>query len=1089
MPTTLTENTAAESDELDHAFVTALLVVRGDISRGSSSTGTSAALLDETCAALIAQTRRPDRLVVVDATDSHMMRDYLDGRADLGESYPQVSVVVLPPTTSFAAIVDLAVDALPAPGEDLVVPRRSAQRAGRRPVRSRDHARWLWLLHEDSAPDASALTELTAATSMSQRVGIAGCKVVDAADPRILVDIGTEVTRSGRHAFGSRGPEPDQGQHDHRRDVLSVSSAGMLVRQDTYNQLGGFDPAFDGDGDGLDLSWRAHLMGHSVIVVPGARVRQVASHCGVDACTRRRHRQVALARASLPGMPLLALWTTLSSLMLALCLVFVKRPRRAGVEFVQATAPFGLVRILGARRRFFRRANTRRRNLRGLFVPAASAARAEYDSLHDAVSAGTHTYDGPHALQPSAEPDRNDTGPVEANSEELRVERGPVARSLFGPAGLVVLSLAIASAVLWRSQLTGGGFGASGHGLSGGQLLPFETDANGIWRTYRDAWTGPGLGHPSSPAPYLAVLAPLVWLVGLLPWVHESGAGAVTLAWMMLAAMPLSGLVAYRAGRVITIARSPRVAVALFWGALPTLTTAIAQGRLGPVIAHIVLPFAVAGLLITARRGTGTALTFGTVLVLALIGAFSPVLLVGCSLVAGAGVILAPGFARLRALTVLITPWLLLAPWTREVLTADHRLALAGPGALDPTRGTLARPWELALLHPGGPGSFAVLASIPVIVLALIGLLRPGLGRAGGALIAVALLGLSAAIAAPHVLLASSGQGAVTPWSGSALDVYGVALLGAGLVGLAGLHTGSLIQRGRGAVALVCAAAGAVGAFAVWTATPPALSAASDSLPSVVQRQLTSSRAPRALLLRAVPDGSMSYRLIGRETGLPARDLNSPYPSADARTTAAVTALTTNADTDGSQLLRHLAVGYVVVEGTAAVRSVDRMLGASGGLTRLAKTNSMTLWRVEPSPTANGSIPVGRITLTRDGQPVSSLPSSAQHGRATTTLPPGLAGRTLVLSEGTHWIDRGRVTVDGRLLPASLTGGQPSYVLPAGSGALVVDTGVSHRRLPWLQLILLILCGYLAVPFGVRRPRPEPLGGAWAAAPARRAGQ
>ncbi|MEO8850736.1 MAG: glycosyltransferase, partial [Allobranchiibius sp.] len=729
------ESVATESVASDRAFVTALLVVRSD-DCGDTAAGVLSGLLDATSAALVAQTRRPDRLVVVDATAGRMMRDYLDGREDLRASYPQVSVVVLPCNTPFAAIVDLAVDALPETGEDLVIPRRSAQRAGRRPVRSRDSTRWLWLLHEDSTPDATALAELTAATSVSPRVGIAGCKVVDVADPRTLLDIGTEVTRSGRHAFGSRAAEPDQGQHDDRRDVLSVSSAGMLVRQDTYNELGGFDPAFDGDGDGLDLGWRAHLIGHSVVIVPGARVRRVASHSGVDARTRRRHRQVALARASLSGMAVLALWTTLSSLVLGFCLVLAKRPRRAGAEFIQATAALGMPRILGARRRFFRRATTRRRNLSGLFVPAASAARAEFDSLHDAVIAGTHSYQGAGAVGSCAEPTFNETGPVEADAEELRAPRGPVARSLFGPAGLVVFLLTIASAVLWRRQLIAGGFGASGFGLSGGQLLPFETDATGLWATYRDAWVGPGLGHPSSVAPYLAVLAPLVWVVGLLPWVQQSAAGGVTIAWLMLAAMPLSGLVAYRAGRAVTAARWPRIAVALFWGTLPSLTTAIAQGRLGLVVAHIVLPFAVAGLLMTARRGTGTALTFATVLSLAVVGAFSPVLLVGSSIVALVGVVLAPGLARLRQLTLLVLPWLLLAPWTREVLTGDHRLALAGPGALDPTRGILARPWELALLHPGGPGSYAVLASIPVVVLGLLGLLRGGLGRAGGALIA-----------------------------------------------------------------------------------------------------------------------------------------------------------------------------------------------------------------------------------------------------------------------------------------------------------------------------------------------------------------
>lgn len=1062
-------------DDTDRAFVTALLVVRSE----SSSTTTAAltSQLDATTAALAAQTRRPDRLVVVDATADRMMRDYLDARAEFDTVYPRVSVVVAPADASFAAIVDDAVDALPAPGEDLVVPRRPAERAGRRPVRARDSRHWLWLLHEDSAPDADALAELTATTAMSSRVGIAGCKVVDSVDPRILLDIGTGVTRTGRHASGARGVEPDQGQYDDRRDVLSVSSAGMLVRQSTYNELGGFDPAFDGDGDGLDLGWRAHLIGHSVVVVPGARVRQVATHSGVDARTRRRHRQVALARVSLPGLPFLALWTTFSSLLLALALLLAKRPRPAGAEFVQSTAVFGVLRILGARRRFFRRATTRRRDLGGLFVGAFSAALAEYDSLHDAVVAGTRSSDDPESLQEAADPVSNETGPVEADSEELRVERGPVARTVFGPAGLVGLLLVVASAVFWRDLLTGGAFTGTGRGLVGGQLLPFETDATGVWRTYRDAWTGPGLGHPSTPAPYLAILAPLVALVGLLPWVQGGDAGGVTIAWLMLAAMPLSGLVAYRAGRAVTLARWPRVVVALLWGTVPTLTTAIAQGRLGPVLAHIVLPFAVAGLLMTARRAPGAVLTFATVLAVTMLGAFSPVLLIATSLMAAVGVVFAPGYGRLRQLALLVLPWLLIAPWTREVITGDHRLLLGGPGVLDASRGTLARPWELALLHPGGPGSYAVLASVPVLALAVLGLFRSNLGRAGAALIAVAGLGLAGALAASHVLLESTDQGPVTPWSGSALDLYTVALVGAGLLGLAALDRGRSARQAAGVTALACAGSVVVGGFAVGSATPTSLSTSGQGLPAVVQRQLFSPNAPRALVLTDAVDGSVGYRLVGREAGLPARDLRSPYPSTGQRTAAAVKAVsTTGTATQGATLLRGLAVGYVVVQGPTAVRGVDRAFSTSGGLTRLAKTPAMTMWRVETSSGTDQSVPVSRLTIDSAGQPIRALPSQAQHGRAAVSLPPGPDGRTLVLSEGADWIDRGRVTLDGRLLSAAVVGGSPSYALPTNGGSLAVEPGVVNHRLPWLQLTLLILCVYLAVPFGTRRPRPKSLG-------------
>lgn len=1058
-----------QPDESARLVVTALLVVRQQ--RITPDTSASE-LLDATCDALGVQTRLPDRLVVVDATADRMMRSYLQDHDRLKSSYPELSVVVVPAGTAFAAIIDTAVDALPEPGEDLVVARRPGARAGRRPVRPRDRFRWLWLLHEDSVPDASALAELTSAVVQSERVGVAGCKVLDAADRRVLLDIGTEVTRTGRHVDGLAvrpGGQADQGQHDDRRDVLSVSSAGMLVRQDTYNNLGGFDPAFDGEGDGLDLGWRAHLIGHSVIVVPAARVCQVPTPGAVRADTLRRHRQVALARASLLGLPFLALWTMLSSLLLAIMLVLLKRPRAGWVEFVQATAPFGVVRILGARGRFFRRAVIRRRHLGGLFVPTGGAVHAVYDGLRDTVSTRSGGLVGGGVTPASGE-----TSPVHADAEDLRTPRGSLVRTVFGPAGLVVLLLAVASAVLWRGLLTDPALTGTGRGLSGGQLLGFDTDATGIWRTYRDAWIGPGLGHPGTPAPYLAVLAPLAWLVGLLPWVDHGATGAVTVAWLLVAAMPLSGLVAYRAGRVVTTARWPRVAMALLWGTLPPLTTAIAQGRLGPVVGHILLPFALAGVLATARRGAGWALAFGTALVVALTGAFSPVLLLACGLVALAAIVVAPGTGRLRELAVLVVPWLLLAPWTREVLTGDHRLVLAGPGALATRQGTPPLPWQLALVHPGGPGSYAVLAAAPVVAIGVFGLVRSGLGRAGAAVIGVGLLGLAAGLAASHVVLAQPVQGDATPWSGSALDVYAFGLLGAGLLGIGAPCTVRWRPFAYTVTALSCVGACAVGGFAVWAATPRLLSPTPRVLPALVQRQLTSSRAPRTLLLTAMPGGGLTYRLIGREAGLPARDLHSPYPAYDASIASVVTALTsTDSTPDDARRLHQLAIGYVVVRGAAAVLRLNPSLGAAGGLTRLSRSRSTALWRVDPVSTAGSTVTSSRLVIARAGRPETAVASQAQHGRADVRLPAGSIGRSLVVAEGSGWADRARVTLGGVLLPPSVSDGQPTYALPAAGGRLQVQPGVVNHRLPWLQLGLLLLVLYLAVPFGARRPRHD----------------
>src|SRR5665648_1147278 len=144
-------------------------------------------------------------------------------------------------------------------------------------------------------------------------------------DPSRLLEVGSAITRSGRRAGGPARGRPDQGQHDHRTDVLAVSTSGMLIRRDVFDALGGFDPAFGQFRDDLDLCWRAHLAGQRVVVAPRARMREAAASTNgqrspglsADAARRRDRRhgsQVALARCSPYAAPALVIWIALASL-------------------------------------------------------------------------------------------------------------------------------------------------------------------------------------------------------------------------------------------------------------------------------------------------------------------------------------------------------------------------------------------------------------------------------------------------------------------------------------------------------------------------------------------------------------------------------------------------------------------------------------------------------------------------------------------------------------------------------------------------------------------------------------------------------
>lgn len=1095
-----------DDDTAPTLAVTALLVVQ----HGSTP------WLDRTLDALVAQRHTPDRLVLVDASPQQLARAMLEGRADLHRAFPDVSVVIVPGGTPFAAVVDTAVAALPGPGEDVVVARRPRARARKQTVRPRDRREWLWLLHEDSAPGPDALEALLQVVGRSDRIGVAGSKVLELAEPRRLVNVGLDLTRSGRHVGSTMQGEPDQGQHDDRRDVLAVSSAGMLIRRDVYLTLGGFDPAFDGDGDGLDLCWRTHLLGHQVVVVPAARVHQdvggavlrsaaVGSgrdagtgHAGAtdaeaDAAptghslhrrgdpdqpaprssrTLRRHRQVALARCSALGMPFRALWIVLSGTVLALLLLLVKRPHRAVAELAQASAPLGVARVLAARSRFARRGRTRRRHLDSLFVPAGAALRHALDSVRDAVSTDT-------AAPVTDEAARLETGPAQELDGVTPVRSTWLHRAVRGPGLWMTLALTVAAGFCWRHLLTSDALRGTAQGLSGGQLRPFDTDASGIWRLWRDQWSGAGLGAWTQDHPYLPVLAALARGVELIPWTDQATSGATAVAWLLVLAMPLSGISAYLAGRALTRSAWPRAAAGLAWASLATLTGAVADGRLGPAAAHILLPLVLAGTFGIGRRAAGTPLTFATVLVAVLLGAFVPALLVATSLVALGVLVAGAGRARLRALVVLALPWLLLGPWTVHRLTQDWRVVLAGPGVLQSGRHPDA--WQLALLHPGGPGSYLSLLSLPVVVLGLLGLLRrrPGYGRAATGLGLLALLGLAAALLAGHVTVAQGAAGPRTPWSGPALDLAAASLLGAALLG-AGRWSdlASLARRWRavlaGGLALALVWAGGLTAFIAWTQPVDALGAAAPRTPAVARQMATGDRAVRMLTVRVAQDGTVSYELDGAETGLPARDLDQPAFT-DAQLVGAVGSLLnagSGVSGDAHQRLAGLAVAYVGLSGAGDRAPLATLVQGVEGLSPMASNASLSLWRVDPLPaaTGEGTVPPARLRLDVDGRPQAVVAATGPHARSATTLPPGPANRRLVVSEGLGWAARAHVTLNGKPLQR-VSASSPTYAVGPAGGHLEVRPGLIYSKWRWAQGLGLLVVAFLAVPFGNARSR------------------
>jgi hypothetical protein len=424
----------------------------------------------------------------------------------------------------------------------------------------------------------------------------------------------------------------------------------------------------------------------------------------------------------------------------------------------------------------------------------------------------------------------------------------------------------------------------------------------------------------------------------------------------------------------------------------------------------------------------------------------------------------------------------LLGPWL-ETLVDDPAQLLTGPG-LSVWGQTQADPWQIALLHPGGPGSTPVLLGAFVVAAGVLGLVRSTRGWAGSTLLGLlALLGTAAALAAPRLQLGVVPPGEahagapITAWAGTGVLVASLALLASALRGADGL---TLNRRPRGVLSLLgwpvaVLATGAVLAgagFTAWQSLGSTLAAWSDPRPAVAIDQAESGFGNRMLLL--VPDDQgLSYELVGREPAAVARAL--PGSSAPSPALAeAVGALFARGAAPGELHpaldLSTQAIGFVGLRAPASDPRV-RTLDSTAGLSRLGDHEGMIFWRVlAGGGTGDEALAPSRARLVtaKTADTGQVLPVAGDHSRldATVIAP---AGTSLVLAEPAPWVRHGRVTANGTILAP--TGDGVTYPLPEGQLELAVDVLPTAPGWRYAQGVALLLCLFLALPFGNRASR------------------
>ncbi|MGW0846388.1 glycosyltransferase [Streptomyces sp. NPDC002787] len=919
---------------------------------------------------------------------------------------------------------------------------------------------WLWLLHDDCAPEPDALAQLLRVVENERELGrddvaVVGPKLRGWYDRRQLLEVGVTIAHSGRRWTGLDRREQDQGQHDHVRPSLAVSTAGMLIRRDVFEELGGFDRRLPLMRDDVDLCWRATAAGHRVLVAPEAVVRHA------EASSRERRTVDCVGRsAASPHMvdkagavytllvnsrtaqlPWVLLRIVLGTLLRTVAYLVGKVPGQA-VDEIRGLLSVLLrpERIIAGRRRRGR-PQLDKGELRPLFPPPGATIRATVEQAAGDLFGRSDTESSPAGRHGGAV----ESGPGDDDADFLQVEQFARLKRIARAPGPVLFALLLLASLVACRELLGGG------ALAGGALLPAPADSAELWARYSDAWHPVGAGGAEAAPPYLAIVALLASLL--------FGSTGLAVTVLLVASVPLAGFTAYFASRRLVESRLLRAWAAVVYAFLPAVTGALATGRIGTAVLAILLPLiaragaAAAGLTnSTGARGSWRA-TWAYALLLTITTAFTPIVW-PIALLLGLGLLV----VRRREITAygprflaqLGTPLLILAPWSLTLLPLGFFQQAGMEYGQSPASAT-----DLLGISPGGPGTVGGLTLIGVVLAALAALLRSERQLAIRTAWTAALVALVLAVL-------SNGS----TWAGPATLVYGIALLAAATLGADGARFRVAEQSfgWRQPVAVLIALAAAVGpllAAAGWMlggADGPLERRDPVQVPAFVAEESGTRDQARTLVLESDSTAKVAYTLV-RGSGVRLGDAELTAAAGENKQLDQVVAnLVAGSGADQTDELGGFAVRYVLVS-PGAPREVSRVLDATPGLSRLSQQDGSALWRVDRQ--------VARVTIeasSGDPKAVAAGPVDVH-----TTIPAGGSGRVLRLADTAD--ESWTATLDGKpLTPTTVDGWAQGFQLPVDGGRLDVtfDAPVTHTGWLWAQGSLAVVLVVMALP-GRRR--------------------
>jgi len=427
-------------------------------------------------------------------------------------------------------------------------------------------ADWMWLLHDDSAPQPDALRELLHAVEQSPSVAIAAPKLLDWNNHKVVSQLGLTLTPMG-DLFSIVSNELDQSQHDDLDDVLAVGTAAALIRFDVLQQLDGFDASAPQLAADVDFSIRARMAGHRVIVVPQSKVFHAAlslagardrKWLGSTPKTALRRAAIHLRLAYSPLALALAFWLLLPliGVIRAIGRIAAKRPDRIWSEL--SAAAWGFLTVgarLASRSKIARTKIIGFAKLKGL--------RASWQQVRNANRAALERE---QSLATLAAFERG----------EFEVEQ-TASNSGFASSGAlwVAIALTLASFAFWPTN----------NAAVGGGLLPLSDSWISLFSRAGASFQPIGLGYFGPSDPFVWVLT---FLGSLTFW-----APSLSIAILLLLAKAIAFSGAWRVVSLFTESTFLRIFSGLIFAFWPALTLAQQEARLPAIVAQLALPWLV----------------------------------------------------------------------------------------------------------------------------------------------------------------------------------------------------------------------------------------------------------------------------------------------------------------------------------------------------------------------------------------------------------------------------------------------------------------------------------------------------------------